>query len=94
MVGISFFLGKSSGLFCLVLFYSFFFGWGGGGLLGLLLPGAFGCNLLFIYLFGMTPFLRPPLVRDTPYPHCSGLYTLNGFLRHVKKAQPFANFIS
>ncbi len=24
----------------------------------------------------MASFLRPPLVQDTPYPHCSGFYAL------------------
>jgi hypothetical protein len=38
--------------------------------------------------------MRPPLVRDTPCPHCSSLYILGSLSRHAKSAHLLANFIS
>jgi hypothetical protein len=39
----------------------------------------------------MAPSLCPSSVLDTPYLHCSGLYTVGDLLKHVKSVHPFAS---
>jgi hypothetical protein len=49
---------------------------------------------IYIYIILMAPSLCPPLVWNTPCPHCFGLYTLGGLSKHVKNAHPLAGFVS
>jgi hypothetical protein len=47
-----------------------------------------------IVFFLMAPFLHPLSVRDSPFHHCFGLYTLGSFSRNIKSAHSLANFVS
>jgi hypothetical protein len=41
----------------------------------------------------MAPSLHPLLVRNTPSPHCFGLYTLGSLSKHVKSVHPLDSLV-
>ncbi len=72
--------------FFVFLFFPLFFK---GGYLGFCF-----LRVLGVAFFLMVPSLCSPLVRNTPFLHCFGLFTLGDFLRHVKSVHLLVCFIS
>ncbi len=78
---------RQESLFFPIKFLSFFLGAGYLDFYFLEVLGGF-------FFLGMALSLHPSLIRNTPCPHCSSLFTLGGLSRHVKNVYPPISLIS